>query len=60
MKSLHLGTVEDFPFIDPPSRRAIADGYQLLNELGAVDDDNELTTMGAELAGCRWTRAWAA
>ena len=33
----------------PPSRRAIADGYQLLNELGAVDDDNELTTMGAEL-----------
>ncbi|WP_255428188.1 ATP-dependent RNA helicase HrpA [Ramlibacter cellulosilyticus] len=50
MKSLHLGTVEDFPFIDPPSRRAIADGYQLLNELGAVDDANELTPMGAELA----------
>lgn len=50
MKSLHLGVVEDFPFIDPPARRAIADGYQLLNELGAVDDDNELTPMGAELA----------
>ncbi|MCD6077558.1 MAG: hprA [Ramlibacter sp.] len=50
MKSLHLGVVEEFPFIDPPSRRAIADGYQLLNELGAVDDDNELTPMGAELA----------
>ncbi|MDE2605085.1 MAG: ATP-dependent RNA helicase HrpA [Burkholderiales bacterium] len=50
MKSLHLGAVEDFPFIDPPSRRAIADGYQLLNELGAVDDANELTPMGAELA----------
>lgn len=50
MKSLHLGMVEDFPFIDPPARRAIADGYQLLNELGAVDDDNELTPMGAELA----------
>ncbi|MEJ5988846.1 ATP-dependent RNA helicase HrpA [Ramlibacter sp. PS3R-8] len=50
MKSLRLGVVEDFPFLDPPSRRAIADGYQLLNELGAVDDDNELTTMGAELA----------
>jgi ATP-dependent helicase HrpA len=50
MKSLHLGVVDDFPFIEPPSRRAIADGYQLLNELGAVDDDNELTTMGAELA----------
>jgi ATP-dependent helicase HrpA len=50
MKSLRLGVVEDFPFIDPPSRRAIADGYQLLNELGAVDDANELTPMGAELA----------
>ncbi len=50
MKALHLGIVEDFPFIEPPQRRAIADGYQLLNELGAVDDANELTTMGAELA----------
>jgi ATP-dependent helicase HrpA len=50
MKSLHLGVVEDFPFIEPPQRRAIADGYQLLNELGAVDDANELTPMGGELA----------
>jgi len=50
MKSLRLGGVEDFPFIEAPSRRAIADGYQLLNELGAVDDANELTSMGAELA----------
>ena len=50
MKSLHLGDVERFPFLEAPSRRAIADGYQLLNELGAVDDANELTPMGAELA----------
>ena len=50
MKSLHLGVVEDFPFIEAPSRRAITDGYQLLAELGAVDDANELTPMGAELA----------
>lgn len=50
MKSLRLGAVEEFPFIDRPSGRAIADGYQLLNELGAVDDDNALTPMGAELA----------
>ncbi|WP_405048402.1 ATP-dependent RNA helicase HrpA [Rhodoferax sp.] len=50
MKSLHLGMVEDFPFIEKPSGRAIADGYQLLNELGAVDDANELTPMGQELA----------
>jgi ATP-dependent helicase HrpA len=50
MKSLHLGDVAQFPFIEPPSGRAIADGYQLLNELGAVDDANELTPMGQELA----------
>ncbi|MDD4999513.1 ATP-dependent RNA helicase HrpA [Rhodoferax sp.] len=50
MKSLHLGSVEDFPFLEAPSGRAIADGYQLLNELGAVDDANELTPMGQELA----------
>ncbi len=50
MKSLHLGVVEDFPFLERPSGRAIADGYQLLNELGAVDDANELTATGQELA----------
>jgi len=50
MKSLHLGMVEDFPFIERPQARAIADGYQLLAELGAVDDANELTAIGKELA----------
>ena len=50
MKSLHLGVVEDFPFIEAPSKRAITDGYQLLAELGAVDEANELTPMGQELA----------
>ncbi len=50
MKSLHLGLVDDFPFIEPPLRKAIADGYQLLNELGAVDDANEITRLGMDLA----------
>ena len=50
MKSLGLGLVEDFPFLEPPPRRAIADGYQLLAELGAVDEQNELTVIGQELA----------
>jgi ATP-dependent helicase HrpA len=49
-KSLGLGEVADFPFLDPPIPRAIADGYALLGELGAVDDTNELTSVGAELA----------
>lgn len=50
MTSLGLGGVEDFPFIEPPPRRAIADGYQLLTELGAVDEANALTPIGRELA----------
>ncbi len=50
MKSLHLADVETFPFIEPPLGRAIADGYQLLQELGAVDDDKRLTKLGRELA----------
>ena len=50
MKSLHLTAIEAFPFLEPPPGRAIADGYQLLNELGAVDDDNALTPLGRELA----------
>jgi ATP-dependent helicase HrpA len=50
MKSLRLGDVARFPFLEAPSPRAIADGYQLLNELGAVDDANELTQTGAELS----------
>src|SRR5213083_2811292 len=49
-KSLGLGEVADFPFLDPPSPRAIADGYALLAELGAVDDQNDLTSVGSELA----------
>ncbi|WP_081636099.1 ATP-dependent RNA helicase HrpA [Pandoraea sp. SD6-2] len=50
MQSLRLAKVEEFPFIEPPPGRAIADGYQLLNELGAVDDTNQLTPLGRELA----------
>src|SRR6185503_16077149 len=50
MKSLRIGDVEDFPFLEPPSPRMIADGYQLLAELGAVDEKNDLTQIGWQLA----------
>ncbi len=53
MKSLHLTDVESFPFIEPPLGRAIADGYQLLQELGAVEEQggvNRLTALGKQLA----------
>jgi ATP-dependent helicase HrpA len=49
-QSLGLGHVESFPFLDPPSPRAVADGYALLAELGAVNEANELTVLGREIA----------
>ena len=50
MKGLGLGEVEEFPFIDPPAPKAIQDGYALLAELGAVDEDRGLTEIGGQLA----------
>ncbi|MES2957713.1 MAG: ATP-dependent RNA helicase HrpA [Pseudomonadota bacterium] len=50
MKSLGLGLVEDFPFLEPPPKKAVVDGYALLGELGAVDERNELTAIGRELS----------
>ena len=50
MRALQLADIEQFPFIEAPQGRAIADGYQLLQELGAIDDGNQLTELGAKLA----------
>lgn len=50
MKALKLQDVEAFPFVDPPHGRAIADGYHLLQELGALDEQRALTKTGATLA----------
>ena len=50
MKSLKLTDVESFPFIEPPPAKAVADGYALLQELGALDNDNRLTRVGEALA----------
>ena len=50
MAALKLGPVDDFPFIEAPSSRLISDGYQLLQELGAVDAARNLTNIGSQLA----------
>ncbi|MFN0298912.1 MAG: ATP-dependent RNA helicase HrpA, partial [Burkholderiales bacterium] len=54
MMSLGLGDVEQFPFMDPPAPRAIADGYALLQELGAIDIEGDgsraLTATGRQVA----------
>ncbi|MCE1241644.1 ATP-dependent RNA helicase HrpA [Oryzomicrobium sp.] len=50
MKGLKLSDVEEFPFLSPPPAKAINDGYALLQELGALDDDKRLTGIGHGLA----------
>ena len=49
-KTLGLGDIEDFPFLEPPKPDAIKDGYKTLFELGAVTEDHALTEIGRKLA----------
>jgi ATP-dependent helicase HrpA len=50
MKAFHLGDIETFPFVQPPTPAAIANGYALLQELGALDEQRALTRLGEDLA----------
>ncbi|WP_394005165.1 ATP-dependent RNA helicase HrpA [Luteimonas sp. WGS1318] len=50
MLSLGLGDIEAFPFVEPPDPRAVADGWQQLTELGAVDGQRRLTATGRTMA----------
>ena len=50
MKAFRLGEIETFPFVNPPSPAAIAAGFSLLQELGALDDTRALTALGRDLA----------
>ena len=46
MISLALGDPEKFPFLDPPFKNAIREGYRLLRELGAIDDSKKIDQPG--------------
>ena len=48
-KTLRLGPLEEFPLLDPPRPEAIREGIRTLTELGALDDQNELTDIGWQL-----------
>ncbi|MEV5509001.1 ATP-dependent RNA helicase HrpA [Streptomyces orinoci] len=55
MTAAGLGDIEKFPFIDPPDRRNIKDGIDLLQELGALDPRQKdpkkrLTPLGRKLS----------
>lgn len=50
MLELGLGEIDQFPFLEAPDPRAIADGWQQLSELGAVDAQRKLTAIGKAMA----------
>ncbi len=50
LATMWIADVEEFPFVEPPDTRLIRDGYKLLFELGAVDDDYKVTHLGHQLA----------
>ncbi|MFR0718100.1 ATP-dependent RNA helicase HrpA [Enterobacterales bacterium BD_CKDN230030183-1A_HGKHYDSX7] len=50
MLHLRLGAIDAFPLIEPPDGKAISDGFNLLQELSAVNRENQLTPLGRQLA----------
>ncbi|WOJ94457.1 ATP-dependent RNA helicase HrpA [Congregibacter variabilis] len=50
MLQLGLGDISRFPFLEPPDNRLIRDGYRLLDELGAVNQREQLTRLGRRMA----------
>ncbi|RDI97636.1 ATP-dependent RNA helicase HrpA, partial [Dyella solisilvae] len=50
MLSLQLGEVDQFPFLEAPDPRVVADGYRRLAEISAIDDARRLTAIGRVVA----------
>ncbi|MBD9536337.1 ATP-dependent RNA helicase HrpA [Stenotrophomonas sp. STM01] len=50
MLQLGLGQIDEFPFLEAPDERAVADGWQQLAELGAIDAERKLTAIGRQMA----------
>ena len=50
MALLRLGDVESFEFVDVPDTRYVRDGYRLLRELKAIDDQHRITSLGKKIA----------
>jgi len=50
MLSLQLGEVDEFPFLEAPDPRVVADGYRRLAEISAIDDARRLTPTGRVMA----------
>ncbi|WP_430391198.1 ATP-dependent RNA helicase HrpA [Dyella sp. 20L07] len=50
MLALQLGDVDQFPFLEAPDPRVVADGYRRLAEISAIDDARRLTPIGRTVA----------
>ncbi|MEL6497881.1 MAG: ATP-dependent RNA helicase HrpA [Planctomycetota bacterium] len=50
MRSLNLGDPRQFPFLDPPEPRRINEAYDTLYELRAVDQNQQITKVGEQMA----------
>ena len=50
MLRMGLGDISLFPFVDSPDGKAINDGFKLLQELGAVNKERRITTIGRQLS----------
>jgi ATP-dependent helicase HrpA len=50
MLMLRLGDMEKFPFVEKPDQRQINDGFHLLFELQAVDNNRHITRLGRDMA----------
>lgn len=50
MAAMRLGSIEDFPLIEPPQTKFINDGYRTLAEIGAIDQKRKLLPLGRRIA----------
>ena len=50
MKALGLPEIDEFPFLDPPSPKAVSEGYRTLREVNALDKEKNLTDYGRQIA----------
>lgn len=50
MLALGLGVHGTFPFVQRPSREAVAEGHRQLQVLGAIDAEHHITPLGRDMA----------
>jgi pre-mRNA-splicing factor ATP-dependent RNA helicase DHX15/PRP43 len=50
LKKLGIKDLVHFDFMDPPAPESLMRALELLNYLGAIDDEGELTQVGEQMA----------